>query len=266
MRVDDASVHSMPLIMGPVFDRARRPGRVYGRVETLAATFRTDRDAVRPLVPGCYEIPDQPTLTVSFGDYDHVDFMAGGGYRVAYAGVSARFEGRETVNGLHIVVMWENEAIPIIMGRELIGIPKLHADITPIRKMPDGSLRATASVWGHEVMSIEGNGFTAQNLIVRRTAEKRVNGTPWLGYKHIPSFDGQPDASYPMVVWNEVDLGALAFAGTAQVDFGCADEADIDQLAAIPRALRALPLGELLFASHASGSAVLALDRSHKLE
>lgn len=266
MRVDEDSVHSMPLIMGPLFDRVGRPGRVYGRVETLAATFRTEPDAVRPLVPDCFTIPDEPTVTVSFGDYDQVDFMAGGGYRVAYAGVSARFEGTQPVDGLHILIMWENETLPIIMGRELIGIPKLHADITAIRSTPEGGLRATASVWGHEVMRIDAAGFKGQNMVVRRTAQKRVNETPWLGYKHIPSFDGPPDASYPMVVWNEVELAELAFAETAQVGFGSADESDIDQLAAVPRVLDALPLGDLVFASHAKGSAVLALNRSHRLQ
>lgn len=266
MKLDEGAVYSMPLIMGTLFDRVGRPGRVYGRVETLGATFRTDPDAVRPLVPECFVVSDEPTVTVSFGDYDQVDFLAGGGYRVAYAGVSARFMGEEPVDGLHILVMWENDTVPIVTGREMIGIPKFHADITPLRGVSDRALRATASVWGHEVMRIEAEGFREQNMMVRRTAQKRVNETPWLGYKHIPSFDGPPDASYPMVVWNEVELAELSFAETAQISFGHAAETDIGQLAAIPKALGTLPVGDLVFASHAKGSAVLALDRSHKLQ
>jgi hypothetical protein len=68
-----------------------------------------------------------------------------------------------------------------------------------------------------------------------------------------------------MVVWNEVELAALWFAETAQIGFGSADEADIGQLAGIPRALAAIPLGDLVFGSRAKGSAVLALNRSHRL-
>lgn len=265
MPTDSSQVYWMPLITGALFDREQRPGRVYGRVETLAATFRTECEAVRPLVPECFVVPSEPTITVSFGDHDQIDFMAGGGYRVAYAGVSARFEGEETVDGLYVMVMWENETVPIITGRELIGIPKLHAEISPIRNPNAGALRATASVWGHEVMEIEASGFKEQHLVVRRTAQKRVNSTPWLGYKHIPSLDGPPDASYPMVVWNEVQLAELWMGVEARADFGHAGEADIGQLAAIPAALGGIPLGELVFASHAKGSAVLALDRSHRL-
>ncbi|MEZ5175123.1 MAG: acetoacetate decarboxylase family protein [Acidimicrobiia bacterium] len=263
---DPSQVYTMPLIVGPVFDRQARPGRVYWRLETLAASFRTDRDAVLPLVPDCFEVPQDPMITISFGDYDQVDFMAGGGYRVAYAGVSARFEGEETVDGLHILVMWENETLPIVTGRELIGIPKMHADISPIRGVVDDTFRATAAVWGHEVMRIEATTFRKQNVVVRRTAQKRVNSVPWLGYKYIASFDGPPDAAYPTIVWNEAEIDELWFAEHAEVGFGHADEADLGQLAGIPRVLSGIPLGELVFASRARGSAVLALNRSHRLE
>ena len=69
-----------------------------------------------------------------------------------------------------------------------------------------------------------------------------------------------------MVVWNEVELADPWFAETAQISFGNAQESDIGQLAGIPRALKTLPLGDLVFASHAKGRAVLALDRSRRLK
>jgi acetoacetate decarboxylase len=265
VRLDPAKVYSMPLIMGPLFDQESRPGRVYGESESLAVTFRTDADAVRTLVPQCFTIPDEATMTVSFGDHNRVDFMAGDGYRVGYVGVSARFEGAETINGLHILVMWENRTVPIFTGRELIGIPKLHADITSIRAIGDNRLRASASMWGHEVMRLEVADCEAQNVLVRRTAQKRVNSTPWLGYKYIPSIDGPPDASYPMVVWNDVTLHHLSMGKVGSVSFGSADEDDLGQPAAITRALRTLPVGEVVFAGHIRGSAVLRIDRSHRL-
>jgi acetoacetate decarboxylase len=265
MELDPADVYSMPLIMGPLFDRETRPGRVYGEAESLALTFRTDAAAARALVPECFSIPDEATATVSFGNYNRVDFMAGDGYRVAYVGVSARFEGDETADGLCILVMWENRTVPIVTGRELIGIPKLHADITSIRGAEGGRLRASASVWGHEVMRLEVVGSKEQNVMVRRTAQKRVNSTPWLGYKYIPSLDGPPDASYPMIVWNEAQIDRLSLGEGGSVDFGTAGEEDLGQLAAIPRALRSLPIGETVFAAHVRGSAVLRLDRSRRL-
>lgn len=264
MRLDEGAVYSMPLIMGPLFRQEQRPGRVYGVLENLSATFRTEGEALRRLVPSCFDIPEEPTVTVSFSVNNHVDFMAGGGYRIGYVGVSARFEGEENVNGLHILVMWENETLPIVTGREMIGIPKLHADITQIRQV-DESLRASASVWGHEVMRLDVAGLKEQNMVVRKTAQKRINSTPWLGYKHIPAIDGPADVSYPMVVWNEIELDELWFGETATPQLPTVDRADIDQLAGITGALASIPFGELEFAAHAKGSAVLRIDRSHRL-
>jgi len=265
VQLDPAKVYSMPLIMGPVFDREGRPGRVYGEVETISYTFRTDADAVRDLVPECYSVPDEATATVTFSNSNRVDFMAGDGYRVAYVGVSARYEGGETAAGLCILVMWENRTVPIFTGRELIGIPKIHADITSIRGMTGDVLRASAAMWGHEVMRLEVAGCKEQNLIARRTAQKRINTTPWLGYKHIPSLDGPPDASYPMIVWNDVVVDRLWLGETGSVGFGSAGEDDVGQLAGVTRALRTLPVGETVFAAHVRGSAVLRLDRSRRL-
>lgn len=265
MKLDPAKVYSMPLIMGPVFDRETRPGRVYGETESLAFTFRTDADAARALVPECFLVPDEATVTVVFGDYNRVDFMAGGGYRVAYVGVGARYAGQETVDGLCILVMWENRTVPIMTGREMIGIPKMHADITSIREIASDRLRASASVWGHEVMRLEVVGCKEQNLIVRRTAQKRINSNPWLGYKYIPSIDGPPDASYPMMVWNEAAIDQLWLSEEATVEFGTADEDDLGPPAAINRALRSLPIGDTVFAAHMRGSGILRLDRSRRL-
>ena len=265
MELDPAKAYLMPLIMGPAFDLKDRPRSVYAETKSLAVTFRTDPDAVRLLVPECFLIPDEPTVTVAFGDHDRIDFMAGDGYRVAYVGVSARFEGDETIDGLYILVMWENQTLPVLLGRELIGIPKLAADITAMRELEAGRLRATASVWGHEVVRLELSGLKEQNAVVRRTAQRRVNAIPWLGYKHVPSLDGPPDASYPMIVWNEIEIDRLLFAQRGSVTFGTPGDDDLGQLAGITRVLNTLPLGEMVFASHARGSAVLRMDRSHRL-
>lgn len=265
MRIDDTKAHVMPLILGPLFDQADRPRYVYGRTESLSVTVRTDKEAVERLVPDCFAIPDEPTVSVVFTDSDHVDFMAGGGYRLAYVGVSARFVGEDTVDGLYILVMWEDHTVPIVIGRETIGIPKVYADISPIRSLPGGRLRASAWTWGQEVMRLDLGGLKEQNLVVRRTAQKRVNEVPWLGYKHIPTLEGPPDASYPLEVWMDREIDELSFAEEWSVEFGTAGEDDLGIPSRIGRALRSLPLGELVFASHAIGSGVLRYDRSRKL-
>ena len=142
MELDESKAYVMPLIMGSAFDLADRPQSVYGEAQSLAATFRTDPEVVRTLVPECFTVSDEPTVTVAFGDYSRIDFMAGGDYRVAYVGVSARYEGDEEISGLFILIMWENRTLPIVLGREVIGIPKLAADISAARELPAGGRRA----------------------------------------------------------------------------------------------------------------------------
>jgi hypothetical protein len=68
-----------------------------------------------------------------------------------------------------------------------------------------------------------------------------------------------------MVVWNEVKIDRLELGEAGSVEFGTADESDLGQLATIGRALRTLPVGETMFAAHVKGSAVLALNRSRRL-
>ena len=70
---------------------------------------------------------------------------------------------------------------------------------------------------------------------------------------------------YPMIVWNEVEVDRLLFAQRGSARFGTPDEDDIGQLTGITRSLRTLPIGDMVLATHARGSAVLRIDRSHRL-
>jgi len=44
--------------------------------------------------------------------------------------------------------MFEDQTLPILGGREDLGVPKLYADISPARILADGRLRCEASLWG----------------------------------------------------------------------------------------------------------------------
>ena len=59
--------------------------------------------------------------------------------------------------------------------------------------------------------------------------------------------------------------GLVVVSAGEEGEFGTADESDLGQLAAIGRALRSLPVNDMMFAAHTRGSAVLALNRSRRL-
>jgi acetoacetate decarboxylase len=265
IQTDPDHYYRMPLIMGPLTygQNDRIP---YTSVEVLALQYLTDAEAIPALLPACYRPADEPLVTLYFGHYDGLDFMAGGGYRVATAQVAARYDGEQDhVEGDYVLVMFEDQTWPIIGGREDLGIPKLYADISPVKVMLNGHLRCEASLWGHTLFGLDLAPPRRQNVLVRWIAGKRLNARPWLGYKYIPSLDGPPDADYPTTTRNDVAVERLWLARSGTITYGTAGREDVGHARPIVDALRALPVRRVVQALRFQGSAVLRYDLSRRL-
>jgi acetoacetate decarboxylase len=266
MEIDPDGYYRMPLIMGPLW-KGEKPRLLYSQTEAVALQYLTAPEAIVSLLPDCYKPGKEPQVTILFGYNNGLDFMAGGGYRIAAVQVSARFDGeKDHVEGDYILVMFENQTWPIIGGREDLGVPKLYADISPIKILPNGSLRCEASLWGHHLFALELLSPKKQNSIVRIAANKIINSRPWLAYKYIPSLDGPPDAEYPTISKNDTTVETLWFAKSGQVHFGNADVNDIGYVKFLIDALKTLPIREVKQALHLRGSAVLRYDLSRRLQ
>lgn len=267
MKIDPSKIYLMPLIMGPIYDRENLVARaVYGEIEYLSLQYQTDPDAIPALLPDCYKPAERPIVTAMFGYYVGVDFMAGGGYSIAAFMVGARFDGeRDHVEGDYVLVMCEDDTIPIITGRELQGIPKVYADISPIRTLHDGRLRCDTSLWGHLLFGMDLEPLDRQNPVVRSVAAKRINERPLLGFKYISSLDGPPDASYPTVLRSETKIEELWLGRSGQILLGDATEADISVGKRVIDALKKLPVRNVTQTSRLRGSMVLRNDLSHRL-
>ena len=118
--------------------------------------------------------------------------MAGGGYRFAAISVAAQFDGEDGhLEGDYVLAMPENKTLPIITGREWLGMPKIFADISSIRVMNDGHLRCEASLWGHLLFGIDiAPPLKEKNAIIRKAASAQSTKTPAFGYKYIASLNG----------------------------------------------------------------------------
>jgi hypothetical protein len=172
----------MPLIMGSVHDQ-KRVKLPYPHVEVLAFQYLTDPEALVELLPECYQRGKDALVSIVFSENNGLSFMAGGGYRLAAVQVSAHFDGtQDHVEGDYILVMFENQTWPIIGGREDLGVPKLYADISPIKCMPDGHLRCEASYLGHAVTLTPP---LKQTMIVESVCLQAINAKPWPAYKYI---------------------------------------------------------------------------------
>jgi acetoacetate decarboxylase len=264
MKIDSSKIYSMPLIGGPIFDKGKPIP--YPEVEGLVVQYETTKEAIAALLPECYQPGAEPMVTVLFGYNNGLSFLAGGDYRLATVQVAARYDGEEDhVDGDYILIMFEDRTLPIVGGREHLGVPKLFADISIIKSWPDGRLRSEASLWGHFLFSIELPDLKKKNAIVRLVANRQFNARPWLGHKFIDRLDGPPDVDYPTITRNDVKVDELWMGHSAKIDFGNLSEGDIGHVARIIEALKSLPIVRIFRTVRYRGSAVLRYDQSRQL-
>jgi acetoacetate decarboxylase len=264
MKRDGDKIYTMPLLAGPL--AGKRDQLPYPDAEGVLVQYETGRQAIAALLPDCYQPGEEPVVTVFFGYHRQLPFLAGGGYNLATVQVRARFDGQsDHVEGDYILVMFENKTVPIIGGREHLGVPKLYADIPPVKTLPDGRLRCEASLWGHLLFGIELPDLKKQNPLVRLAAGRQFNERPWLAYKYIERLDGPPDADYPTVTYNDLSLDELWLGKSATLYFGFMTADDLSWIANVMEALKTLSIHKILRSGHFRGSAVLRYDKSRRL-
>ena len=92
VKIDPEKMHFMPLVIGPLGNQ-KGVASVYKKAQTVALQYVTELEAIATLLPDCYQLAEQPIVTVAFIHNDGVDCMAGRGYRIATVMVTARFDG-----------------------------------------------------------------------------------------------------------------------------------------------------------------------------
>jgi acetoacetate decarboxylase len=267
MQIDRTKINFMPLIRGPLWDQSNLPRHVYASQETLMLQYETDPKAIPPLLPEPFIPGKSPLVTVLFSDNNGVDFLAGGAYRLAVVAVAAQIDTAfGHLEGNYVLVMPENKTLPILTGRELLGMPKFYADISSIRITSDGHLRCEASLWGHLLFGIDlAPPFKNQNSFVRRAASRQSTKTPSFGYKYIASLDGTPDADYPTIMWTDYELKNLSLGKMGQFYFGNPTERDIGYFKPLLDALKTLSVINIRQAAHSFGSMVLRNDNNGRI-
>jgi len=102
----------------------------YKENTVLSISYRTDRKAVVPYLPKGFTVPENPLMTVNFVMCRGVKEMACRGYNLVDVGVFGRYEGeKDRQDGTFYFVIWENQFPPVMIGREILGYPKLVVDI-----------------------------------------------------------------------------------------------------------------------------------------
>ena len=267
MKLDPNKIYLSPLIIGPVFEKGKLPGLIYKEIQVLALQYETDPDAAKALMPECYQPTKKPIVTASFAYYNGVDFLAGKGYNIAAVTVEATFKGeKDHVEGGAVLVILENDTVPITGGREHLGAPKIFGDIPPVKNLPDGTLRCETTRTGHLLFGINLKPMKKQNFLVRKTAAKRLSAQPMLCYKYVPSLDGPPDVAYPTLFMTDYKVDELWLGKAGNIEFGKAKEEEIGWYAKIIEALETLPVQQVTQTIRFNGSQILRYDLYRKLK
>jgi len=191
--------YRMPIGFGPFPGPRQIPGpgrRMPGasRRTTASVTCATEMDALRKLLPSCFEPGAAPTVTVEVQQIENLDWLAGRGYSTLGVKFPATFQtSTEVIEGDFLAVLWENLADPIISGREELGFSKLWCEIEETVRI--GNRRKFTGQWlGHEFVKIELVGL-------RETEGPVPPRRPLFHYKYMPrtGCPGEADAAYPVM-------------------------------------------------------------------
>jgi acetoacetate decarboxylase len=230
--------YDMPVAFGPSL---MPDATIFGRVHMISMTYPTTADALAPLVPPHYALSGKPIVTVSRVTYDDVDYLRGRGYNEVTVGIRVRYDGgAERLEGAHLPVIWVDNQMAMISGREYGGYAKILGQLTPVttegttlgfelRDPPALLLR------GHVVMASPVTGVDLEAL------RHRMRHTVSLGWKYIARAGGGVDADYPVYTPLTFDFHS-AWTGPAELDWmvPTTDESPasariVETLATIPR-------------------------------
>ncbi len=181
--------YTMPAHFGPRTDKV--PSGWYHNVTNLVISYRTDRDKLAAYLPEPFEVAEDAIISVVYACNKEVDWLAGHGYNLIGINASVIFNGQvDRLQGFYTLVMWENLTDPILMGREVQGIPKIFADI-PDHSIVNGTWRVKASHFSHGIMEMTISDLADPTVEEIGELQKSMEGKDnWMGWKYIPNADG----------------------------------------------------------------------------
>lgn len=231
---------------------------------TTVVSFVTDRDAVRWMVPDHFEIPDRPTVSFMHQQLHHVDYMRGRGYNLLNVAVAARYSSADgPVDAPFPIVIWENDTMPIIAGRELHGNPKIFGDVSDLSIGPDDR-RFEVREYG--TVLVRGEVTSLRPVDADRLTKINAGSAQSLifGWKLIPDATGNAELDYPTLIRGGSSFDrAWRGVGALHVERPDADSSPYSS--EVVAALAELPRLEMKSAFVGEGTATLYRNRTVRL-
>lgn len=193
--------YDMPASFGPTILPA---ATAVPNATMISTAFDSTPEAVAAILAPHLMVGDVPTVYVNRISYDSLDYLYGRGYEEVIVAMNARYrDDSEEIAAPYVCAVWVNQVAPLIPGRELMGHPKVYADIPEV--VEDGTgLRFEASEY--ETCFLRGEVRALKELPAATVARIRGSQTPYsFGWKYVPGPDGTVDVDYGTLArtdWN----------------------------------------------------------------
>lgn len=178
--------HLMPHTMGPrpLFETCLFPDNFSFRV-----SYRTEAEALMEILPPGMEPAGVPVISFIYRHSEKVGWVPGGEFNALGVQVDVIYRGKtDEVEGSYPPVIWENDPMAVILGREIFGVPKLCADITNPISVDDG-WRGLLSEAGRPLIEIKINNLIPIEGEKLEAARAYARTRKILGWKQFPTIN-----------------------------------------------------------------------------
>jgi hypothetical protein len=220
----------------------------------IRLTYRSERRALEGVLPAGLQPAGEPLITFMYRHSRNVDWVPAGQLNAFGATISVTYRGaQDEVSGAYWPFLWEDDAMAVILGREVFGVAKLYADISN-PQLREGVWHGRLSEGGRPLIDLS---FTEQHQADGAQLEalrEQARQARVIGWKHIPSPNMKSaDLSYPTLFQSPNQIRAAAF-GRGAVHIHVPDPIVNLWNRHVIEALRSIPLLELVQAVRLDGS------------
>jgi hypothetical protein len=209
-------------------------------VHNSTVEFETSAEAVSELMPRWFVPPSRPRIAVTYRRMIGMAWMGGRDYQIVSVRVTSTYTGDpEQVVRPFALVIWESDYAPVVAGRELMGAPKLVADIPPVEI---GGHDHGFECREYDTVLVSGRVHdltpVGEEQVARRRSAAAAGGSYF--WKFIPGPGNVPDADYPVRISMTTPFVRM-WEGQGELEWGTPSVAQAPYSAKVVERLSSLP-------------------------